>query len=126
MPFIHVRSLPLEPTRDIAAVLEGLIRDFADGTGIGLEHVTATWDLLPAGHYAVGGRAAQRQPERSHPVLVDLTAPDFNPPELVETMLRTVAASIARRAGVPLDNVFVLHREARSGMVFDAGEIVRW
>lgn len=126
MPFIHVRSLPFETPVAMAALVEGLTRDFAQGTGIGLEHVSATWELLAPGHYAVAGSAAARQPADTHPVLVDLLAPDLNPPERIEAMLRTVADSIATRAGVPSDNIFINHRRARSGMVFDAGEVVRW
>ncbi len=56
MPFIHVRSLPLDKSFEVAAVLEGLTKDFAKGTGIGLEHVTATWEFLVPGHYAVAGK----------------------------------------------------------------------
>lgn len=126
MPFIHVRSLPFETPVAMDALVEGLSRDFAQGTGIGLEHVSATWAFLAPGHYAAAGRAADRQPAATHPVLVDLLAPDFNPPERIEAMLRTVADSIAKRAGVPSDNIFVDHRRARSGTVFDAGEVVRW
>ncbi len=126
MPFIHVKSLPFEQSLDIAAVLEGLSRDFAEGTSTGIEHVTATWEFLPAGHYAVAGKAASYQPQSSHPVLVDLLSPDFNSPQKIERMLQVAASSIARRTGIPIDNIFINHRAAHSGMVFDAGEIVRW
>ncbi len=126
MPFIHVKSLPFEQSLDIAAVLEGLSRDFAEGTSTGIEHVTATWEFLPAGHYAVAGKAESCQPRNSHPVLVDLLSPDFNSPQKIERMLQVVAASIAKRTKIPIDNIFINHRSAHSGMVFDAGEIVRW
>jgi hypothetical protein len=87
--------------------------------------------LLPGsffapGHYAVAGKAAKRQPQDSHPVLVDLLAPDFNPAAKVEKMLTVVASSISKRAHVAITNIFIQHRQARAGMVFDAGEIVRW
>ena len=58
MPFIHVKSLPFDEPRNVRAVLEGLTRDFAESTGIEPEHVTATWELLPEGYYAVAGDAA--------------------------------------------------------------------
>jgi phenylpyruvate tautomerase PptA (4-oxalocrotonate tautomerase family) len=126
MPFIHVKSLPFDRTFNVASVLEGLTKDFAKGTGIGLEHVTATWEFLPSGHYAVAGKTASHQPENSHPVLVDLLSPDFNPPEKIETMLRVIASSISKQAKIPINNIFINHRQAHSGMVFDAGEIARW
>jgi phenylpyruvate tautomerase PptA (4-oxalocrotonate tautomerase family) len=126
MPFIHVKSLPFDPPLKVSAVIEGLTKDFAKGTGIGLEHVTATWEYLPAGHYAVAGKAQSHQPDTAHPVLVDLLSPDFNQPAQIEKMLRAVASSISKRAKVPITNIFINHRHAHSGMVFDAGEVVQW
>ena len=126
MPFIHIRSLPPARPFDVGAALEGLSRDFAAATGVGLEHVTATWDFFEPRHYSVAGKAAAEQPAESHPVLVDLLAPDFNSAESVETMLTAVAEGLARHAGLPRGQVFVDARAARSGRVFDAGGIVRW
>lgn len=126
MPFIHVKSLPFNEPRDVGAVLEGLTRDFAESTGINLEHVTATWDFLPEGNYAVAGSAAHHQPQASHPVLVELVAPDFNSPEDVEIMFESVASSISKRTKVQKDNIFISYRDVGSGMVFDRGEVVRW
>lgn len=126
MPFIHVKSLPFDPPLDVSAVVEGVSRDFAEATGIGLEHVTATWQFFLPGHYAVAGKAARAQPGNSHPVLVDLLAPDLNSPAEVEQMLKSIAASISRRANLPIENVFINHRQAHAGGVFDAGDIVRW
>ena len=126
MPFIHVRSLPFDRLFDAATALEGITRDFAKETGMELEHVTATWEFLAPGHYAVAGKASSRQPRGSHPVLVDLLAPDFSSQAAIEKMLAAVAASISKRAQVPVTNIFVNFRQARPGMVFDAGEIVRW
>ncbi|MDH4087728.1 MAG: hypothetical protein OEV04_11910 [Nitrospira sp.] len=126
MPFIHVKSLPFEPPLGVRAVVEGLTKDFAKGTGIGLKHVNATWEFLPRGHYAVGGKAALKQPKASHHVLVDLLAPDLNSPKDVENMLRVVALRISKRAKIPLNNIFVNHRQAHAGSVFDEGEIVQW
>ena len=126
MPFIHIKSLPFARTFSVASVLEGLTKDFSKGTSIGIEHVTATWEFLPAGHYAVAGKAESTQPENSHPVLVDLLSPDFNSQEKIERMLEVTAASISKRANIPIKNIFINHRQAHSGMVFDAGEIARW
>lgn len=126
MPFIHVKSLPFEQAIEMPALVQGLTEDFAEGTGVGLEHVTATWIFLQPGHYAVAGNTSAGQPATSHPVLVDLLSPDFNSQEQIENMLRIVAASISKRTLIPLNNIFINHRQASSGRVFDAGEIVRW
>lgn len=126
MPFIHVKSLPFDRAFNVASVLEGLTKDFARGVSIDLEHVTATWEFLPAHHYAVAGITVSHQPENSHPVLVDLLSPDFNAAEKIEKMLEVVASSISKQAKIPIDNIFINHRQAHSGRVFDAGKIVRW
>lgn len=126
MPFIHVKSLPFESALKVRAVVEGLTEDIAKGTGIGLEHVTVTWEFLLPGHYAVAGKTSPRQPKESHPVLVDLLAPDINSAKQVEKMLHVVASSISKRVKIPIKNIFINLRQAHSGLVFDAGEVVRW
>jgi phenylpyruvate tautomerase PptA (4-oxalocrotonate tautomerase family) len=126
VPFIHIKSLPFEKPLKVTDVVEGVTKDFAKATGIGLEHVTATWEFFSPGHYAVAWKAAQYQPQSSHPVLVDLLAPDFNVPAKIEQMFKSIASSISKRAKVPIDNIFINYRQAHSGMVFDAGEIFRW
>jgi hypothetical protein len=52
MPLIHVKSLVFEPPLRVSAVVEGITQDFATGTGIELEHNTATWEFLPSGNDA--------------------------------------------------------------------------
>ena len=126
MPFIHIKSLPFEQPFDVANAVEDISKDFAQAMGIGIEHITTTWLFLQPGHYAWAGKAVQYQAKESHPVLVDVVAPDFNAPETVARMLHTVAASLADRTGVRIDNIFVHYQAARSGEVFDAGAIVRW
>ena len=126
MPFIHVKSLPFDGAFQAEEVVAGITADFAVSTGIGLEHVTATWEFFQPRHYAVAGKVAESQPQNSHPVLVDLLAPDFNDMETITKMLSSVAESIAKRTGVPQQHIFINHRQAHSGMVFDAGEVVRW
>lgn len=126
MPFIHVKSLPFKGPVDLQPVVEGISRDFARDTGIGLGHVAVTWEFLPGGAFAVAGKAAYHQPRASHPVLVDLLAPDFNDPATIAHMMKAVAQAISLRTGVTAANVFVNYRQAHAGMVFDSGEVIRW
>lgn len=126
MPFIHVRSLPFEPALDVASVLEAVSREFAQSAGVDVAHVHATWEFLKEGHYAVGGVAAGRQPAASHPVMVDLLSPGFNDAGAIETMLISLAASLAKHARIPRSKLFIHHRRAESGSVFDAGRVERW
>jgi phenylpyruvate tautomerase PptA (4-oxalocrotonate tautomerase family) len=126
MPFIHIKSLPLDSAVKVSAVVEGITKDFARRTGIEIEHVTATWSFFSQGHCAVAGKAADQQPENSHPLLVDLLTPDFNDAAQIEKMLLVAAKSISKRAQVAINNIFINHRQAHSGMVFDDGEVVHW
>ena len=126
MPFIHIRSLPFEDPVDIPAVIERVSIDFASDTGIRLDYVTTTWEYFDKGHYAVAGKAATTQRPDSPPVLVDLLVPEVNSDQTVEKMLSAVAGSISEQAGVRRNNIFINVRRAQSGMVFDAGEVVRW
>ncbi len=126
MPFIHIKSLPFERPLDIPAVITGISRDFAEGNAIALEHVHVTWEYLEAGHFAKGESAPAFQPEAPHSVLVDLLTPDFNSRDAIGAMLRTLAQSISRRAQIPPNKIFINHRQALSGMVFDDGDVVTW
>ena len=126
MPFIHIKSLPPSEPLVIQSLLENLARDFAAALDIDLEHVTTTWQSLAPGHYAVAGVSAVSQPANTHPILIDVLAPDFNSAETIEKMLGAVADIFSRLSGIAKTNIFIHYRAAHSGEVFDAGEIVRW
>ena len=126
MPFIHIRSLPFRTPLDVPQVLQALSQDFALATGTALEHVSATWQFLQPGYFAVAGRTAPSQPSDSHPLLVTVLAPDFWPPSRIEQSLQAVAYSLGEQVPSARNNVFIHHCCAHSGQVFDGGDIVRW
>lgn len=126
MPFIHIKSLPFDQPFDVRRVVEGIGQDVAAEVGLPLKHVHTTWEFYLPGYYAKGNQAPESQPATSHPVIVDLLTPDFNDARTIERMLIAVAKCLAKRAGIPLSNIFINHRPAHSGMVFDDGDIVRW
>ncbi len=126
MPFIHIKSLPFEKPLDVPAVITGISRDFAAENQMPLKHVHVTWEYFEPGHFAKGDSAPEFQPEGPHAVLVDLLTPDFNSLDTIGTMLQTLAQSISNRACIPLKTIFINHRQAFSGMVFDDGEVVDW
>ncbi|MCG7872727.1 MAG: hypothetical protein N0C88_07235 [Candidatus Thiodiazotropha lotti] len=126
MPFIHIKSLPFEQQRNISRILQRVTEDFSTVSGIDKQHITVTWDILSAGHYAVAGEVADFQPESGHPLLVELLLPDFNSSEAIAEYIKAVAESLSRHTQVPINNLFINCRLARSGQVFDAGEMVYW
>lgn len=126
MPFIHIKSLPFEQPKPISEILCLVNHDFATRLDIPLEHVHSTWDYFQPGHFAKGELAPKCQPDSFHSLLVELLTPDFNNDETCAMMLEVLAASLAKHVRVPLRKIFINHRQVRSGMVFDDGQIVRW
>jgi hypothetical protein len=126
MPFIHVRSLPFKTPLEMGSVLEGISHDFAENNGIAVEHVTVTWEFLLPNHYAVAGHVSETQTVTTHPVIVDLLTPARSGKTQPSNrkMLLTLATSLAQRAYLPINNIFINHRYTQPGHVFDAGGIV--
>src|SRR3712207_5265518 len=107
MPFLHIRSLPIEDDFDAAEAVRAISAEFAAGADVREQHVTVTWQTFEQGHYASAGETATAQPAATHPILVELLAPDSNSDERIERMLRAAAAAVAAQAGVEPGNVFV-------------------
>lgn len=126
MPFIHIKSLPIDKSPTIPEIIKGIAQDFSNNTGIELHHIHTTWEFFQPGYYAKGKGVADVQPEANFPIIVDLLTPDFNEKNTIKLMLWSIAESISKRAEFPKNNIFINHRQAHSAMVFDDGEIVHW
>ena len=126
MPFIHIKSMPLSPEVDIPAAIKVISNEFSTQMGIGSEHITVTWEFFEPWHYVHSNEICEGQSSESHPVIVDMLAPDFHSGSKIEKMLKVVATTLSINSGIPLNNIFINYREAHSGMVFDNGDIVRW
>jgi len=126
VPFLHVRSLPVGRDFDAADAVRAISAEFAAGAEVEERHVTVTGQTFEPGHYASAGETATAQPVASHPLLVELLAPDSNSDERIERMLEIAAGAVAAQAGVEPDNVFVHFSATQSGRAFDGGELVRW
>jgi phenylpyruvate tautomerase PptA (4-oxalocrotonate tautomerase family) len=126
MPLIHIKSLPFEQELDIPLIIEMVSRDLSQQLDIPAEHITVTWEYLQIGHYAHNNKVCDHQPNASHPVLIDLLAPDFHSEATIGKMLRHIAVSISKHTNISDSNIFINCRCAHSGRVFDNGEIVHW
>lgn len=126
MPFIHIKSLPFQKDIDTSEVIIRIGKDFARHNQIPLEHVHTTWEFFKPGHFAKGDLTPEFQPQEPHSLIVDLMTPDFNDSQTIRQMLLSLADSIARHARVPKSKIFINHRQAHSGMVYDDGKIVSW
>ena len=126
MPFIQIKSLPLDQPTQIPEVLCALNRNLAQRCGIDLNHLHSTWEYFDSGHYAKGERVPSCQPSARQPILVELLTPDFTEAAAIRTMLTTIAATLAENLPFSYDNIFINHRPAHSGTVFDDGRIIDW
>jgi len=126
MPFIHIKSLPFKEPVDISGAIRNIAINFSAATNVELMHIHTTWEFYNPGHYAKGSETHEFQNRSSCPIIVDLLTPDFNSTEIIETMLESIANSISESLDFPINNIFINHRQAKSEMVFDDGEVVKW
>ncbi len=126
MPYIRITSLPFNPPLAIDQVLVRVSEDFSQQMGIALKHISVSWHFFEKNHYVVAGNASEFQSKQSHPIMVTILAPDFTQQPTIEKMLFSVAKSLARLTGVDEKNIFITYQAARSGQVFDNGQLVHW
>ena len=126
MPFIHIRSLPAEAPLEVNKAVRTLSRLVAEQADLELAHLSVSWQTLAPGFYAVAGETAHFQPYESHPLLVEFLTPDGYSEEKITIAMTAIAEGLASVAGVARENIFIQHRAALSGHVFDQGKIVSW
>src|SRR3712207_7039724 len=69
------------------------------------EHITVSWEWLAA------------QPGEKPLVLANVHAPDFHPPERVEAMIRSVAATVERLTGTERSEEHTSELQSRHSLV---------
>ncbi len=126
MPIIRIKSLPNAQNTDIARVLEGISKEFAEALAINVDQVYISWEFLPPGHYAHQGRAAGLQESKTHPVQVQLITADLFTESRIALMMEKISEAIARRIHVPFENILVFHQAITSGHFFELGNTQRW
>ena len=123
MPVIQIQALPQQPEPDIPQLLALLCLAVAEGVGMPADYVSATWQTIPPGRYAVGGITVMTQPRATHPVIVEFLAFETDDPEEIRKLLRIAGSTLEQTLGLP-GNVFITFRSVRSGEVYDGGEVV--
>jgi hypothetical protein len=126
MPFIHIKSLPLKKHLEINTILEQLSQRFSRECDIPLQEVSASWEYFLPGQYAHAGITCPWQPDKSHPLLVELLTPDNYPEKTLRKMFECIANIISESIGVRYDNIFMYQNSVYSGRVFDGGKVVNW
>jgi phenylpyruvate tautomerase PptA (4-oxalocrotonate tautomerase family) len=126
MPLIRIKSLPFEGDVDISLVVCNLSQAVADATGIENHHIMVSWEYLSKGHYSHAGKVAEVQGINTHPLLVDLIAPNFNTEQQIMAMLELIANTISEHVPIAKNNIFINYTPAYSDGVYDEGHIVEW
>jgi hypothetical protein len=107
-------------------LVEHIARSFSDANDIDLKYVTVTWNFLPENQYAFAGHTVEFQTRDSHPLLVDLIIPGFHSEDRIEKLMKSLAYVISSATGIGMTNIFIHTQRARSGMVYDQGDVVKW
>ncbi|MBA3581463.1 MAG: hypothetical protein H0W44_03305 [Gammaproteobacteria bacterium] len=126
MPIIQIKALPFAQKPNMTNVLEQLTTDFETSLGIGREQINIVWQWIEPNHYAAKGVVAAQQAHDSHPLLVEIIAPDFSKKTKIAQMLICVVNSLAASTGLPRENVYAMFREIHTGCSYHRGEIVKW
>jgi len=126
MPFIQIMSLPFEEAFNLSKAILGTNIDFSMINSIPINHIHTTWEFYISGQYAKGENSPDFHPHSNQPIIVDLLTPDFNKNEDIKIMLESLAKTISDHTKMDLSNIFINHRHAHSGMVFDDSQIVEW
>lgn len=118
MALLHVRALPL-PGVPVHDVLRRACRRAAEALDVEAQAVRGTWHTLPFGAYVDADRAARRkQPNDSHPPIVEVVTLEGAAPDVVRACLAAVADEVARGLRLDPQNVLVHHRALPAGSVW--------
>jgi hypothetical protein len=122
MPLIKIKSLPLGNDIAIDKVMVNLSSSISDEFHLSLKDISITWEELH--YYISGGVVRGVQPQSTHPPLVSLTLFEVHDSDLIEKMMLLIGAHLEKEFKLP-QNIFIEFQTAKSGMVYDQGEILR-
>jgi phenylpyruvate tautomerase PptA (4-oxalocrotonate tautomerase family) len=125
MPVISIKTLPLDEdevrTPDI---LKKLCTTVSQELNYKPSHVWATWEYIAPHLYAVGNYSVPFQPQSTHAPLVRVLAFEGRSKREIDALLHVIARVLAQELKVDLGNIFIEYAEARSGKLYDGGQVV--
>ncbi len=125
MPFVHIKSLPVVNSGfEISDALSTISSHLSMATDIPCEYITVTWEYFECGHYLVGSNHGHYH-DSAHPLIINVLIPDFNSDGAIKRVMNAVTESLGL-LGFEKEEIFINLNLARSGMVYDKGEIIRW
>ncbi|MCG3863760.1 MULTISPECIES: hypothetical protein [unclassified Photobacterium] len=126
MPLISIKALPFEPYIEIDSVLKSLSEQIATQCKIGREHIMITWEWLSHEHYVHQGAVVDNQQQQSHPVLIELVAPNYYSHENIIFLMELIAVDISSNLPIHQNNVFISYTPAYSDGIYDQGHVINW
>lgn len=125
MPVISIKTLPLDEdevrTPDI---LKKLCTTVSQELNYKPSHVWATWEYIAPHLYTVGNYSVPFQPQSTHAPLVRVLAFEGRSKKEIDALLHVIARVLAQELKVDLGNIFIEYAEARSGKLYDGGQVV--
>ncbi|EAR54671.1 hypothetical protein SKA34_10023 [Photobacterium sp. SKA34] len=126
MPLISIKALPFDPQIEIDSVLKSLSEKIAIQCQIDREHIMITWEWLSYEHYVHHGAVVDKQQQGSHPVLIELIAPNYYSHENIKFLMELIATDISLNLPINRNNIFISYTPAYSEGIYDQGHVVNW
>ncbi|MBN8585479.1 MAG: tautomerase family protein [Ignavibacteria bacterium] len=125
MPVICIKTLPLSRPLKINEILKRLNLQISDAAGIEPGHIWSYWQFIERHQYAVGDTTAAAMQAKTHSPIIEITGFEGKSNEQIETIMKTVAGTLAAELEIEESNIFITYNEMASGMVFDGGQVVK-
>ena len=125
MPIISIKTLPLDEDEvRTPDTLKKLCTAVSQELNYKPNHVWATWEFISPHLYTVGNYSVPFQPQSTHGPLIRVTAFEGKSKKEIDALLHIIARVLSQELKVDLSNIFIEYSEARSGKVYDGGQVV--
>jgi phenylpyruvate tautomerase PptA (4-oxalocrotonate tautomerase family) len=124
MPVISIKSLPFEKDVNIPEILKKLNAEVANSINYSPDSIWSYWEFITPQYYAVGDKSSEKTTGSTHSPIIEITSFEGKSNESIETAMKTTAKVVSQALGIDIGNIFIVYKEAHSGMVFDGGNIV--
>jgi phenylpyruvate tautomerase PptA (4-oxalocrotonate tautomerase family) len=123
-PVIKITA-PLPEGKDVGELLEKILKDFSEGSGVPEQMITALWVPLPERHlYSCGKLETDLQD--GYLLMTELYIASFFTPEERIHLLETLADILSNHLGISKKYVFIHLHVAPSGHVYVQGKVQQW
>jgi hypothetical protein len=123
MPVFEIKALPQKSGVLPQVALKKLCCEIATLMQISESQVWATWQTIEPGLYVEGGVAAELQPDKTHPPIVNLIAFEGRPQALMEKVVERAAEILSSELQLGQGNIYMHLTETLSGRTYTGGQL---